>query len=731
MRIAVQGCCNGDLDRIYDAVRKLEKQGVTIDLLICCGDFQSVRDDKDLDCMWTPPQHKDLKDFHKYYNGQKQAPVTTVFVGGKNEASNLLREHYFGGWVAPKIYYMGCAGVVRVGPLRIAGISGHFSSGDYFRGHHECPPYSDEFKRSAFHVREWDVSRLARLQEPVDIVVSYDWPRGIWKFGNYELMFEQQDLSGDLKREMDGNTLGSPAAMELLKKLRPPFWFAANLQVKFPALVPHGDGTFTRFLALDRCKGGREFLQVMDIDPTSPSCLKRLPEPAWQGNRWPRRSSMPLCYDPEWLALQKVNHESMSFSWQAEKAKLVPPSKDDIAWVAKRLKEKVGSVHRLKDASKRHPNLLPTKLRQSSDGGFRSFSTLQLRELYETRGLEFPGHLDKASMIKQLEEFDEFFAEEGGGDDELDKEAYPIPNNFSALHSNPAAQRTAILEILELHDVWKDQEAQRRELTKGDQPEEVYDPFSEDPALEEKPTAGQEEEEDGCLEQLSIFRPDAYEEAKADAPEEQAKGEGQLEGAEASEEVGDLVEEQGDCEAAAAIVPDEPPALHEAEVDPAEEPIGDAAMGQEELDASAEALAAAVMGLDDTEEPEAPHLTPTAEEDNLREEQVRAAYDAAFAAATAAGLPEDDARGAAEAAAEAARSAPVSIRSQQVADEPQPVHDSAPAAEEDTEEAAGFAALALALAEAEGEEAEEAEPFLEPEQVEDPPQPPPKRKRRF
>ena len=26
-------------------------------------------------------------------------------------------EHYFGGWVAPRIYYLGCAGVVRIGGL--------------------------------------------------------------------------------------------------------------------------------------------------------------------------------------------------------------------------------------------------------------------------------------------------------------------------------------------------------------------------------------------------------------------------------------------------------------------------------------------------------------------------------------------------------------------------------------------------------------------------------------
>ena len=37
---------------------------------------------------------------------------------------------------------------------------------------------SQEFKRSAFHAREWDAARLEKLQEPVDVVISYDWPRG-------------------------------------------------------------------------------------------------------------------------------------------------------------------------------------------------------------------------------------------------------------------------------------------------------------------------------------------------------------------------------------------------------------------------------------------------------------------------------------------------------------------------------------------------------------------------
>lgn len=44
--IAVEGCCHGDLDKIYDAI--LRAPGRKVDLLICCGDFQATRNAADL-----------------------------------------------------------------------------------------------------------------------------------------------------------------------------------------------------------------------------------------------------------------------------------------------------------------------------------------------------------------------------------------------------------------------------------------------------------------------------------------------------------------------------------------------------------------------------------------------------------------------------------------------------------------------------------------------------------
>ncbi len=41
MQIAVEGCCHGDLDKIYATLQAMEvAENRTIDLLICCGDFQ-------------------------------------------------------------------------------------------------------------------------------------------------------------------------------------------------------------------------------------------------------------------------------------------------------------------------------------------------------------------------------------------------------------------------------------------------------------------------------------------------------------------------------------------------------------------------------------------------------------------------------------------------------------------------------------------------------------------
>ena len=287
MKIAVEGCCHGELDKIYETIAHLEKkEDIKVDLLLCCGDFQAVRNEDDLSCMAVPPKYRHMQTFYKYYSGEKKAPVLTIFIGGNHEAANHLWELPYGGWVAPNIYYLGYAGVVNFGGMRIGGLSGIYKSHDYNKGHFERPPYNDSTVRSAYHIRSFDVFMLKLISQPIDIFLSHDWPQGVYHHGNLQELYRFKDF---LKPEIESNTLGSPPAAELLTSLKPTYWFSAHLHTKFPALVPHESQEgfkFTKFLALDKCLPRREFLQVIDVGPS--------------------QAPLELTYDPEWLAITKL-----------------------------------------------------------------------------------------------------------------------------------------------------------------------------------------------------------------------------------------------------------------------------------------------------------------------------------------------------------------------------------------------------------------------------------------
>ena len=81
VRVAVVGCGHGALDAMYDAVRAVNAaaaDGRPVDLLICCGDFQAVRNESDLECMACPPKYRSMQTFWRYYAGVAKAPVPEI-----------------------------------------------------------------------------------------------------------------------------------------------------------------------------------------------------------------------------------------------------------------------------------------------------------------------------------------------------------------------------------------------------------------------------------------------------------------------------------------------------------------------------------------------------------------------------------------------------------------------------------------------------------------------------
>jgi lariat debranching enzyme len=66
LQVAVEGCCHGELDAIYSHIQNLETQKkYKVDLLLICGDFEAIRDNRDLQTMAVPPKYKRMGDFHK------------------------------------------------------------------------------------------------------------------------------------------------------------------------------------------------------------------------------------------------------------------------------------------------------------------------------------------------------------------------------------------------------------------------------------------------------------------------------------------------------------------------------------------------------------------------------------------------------------------------------------------------------------------------------------------
>ncbi|KAM5578731.1 lariat debranching enzyme [Rosa sericea] len=267
MKIAVEGCMHGDLDNVYRTLQHIERiHDTKIDLLLCCGDFQAVRNEHDLKSLKASPKHRKMNSFWKYYSGEAIAPYPTIFIGGNHEASNYLWELYYGGWAAPNIYFLGFAGVVKFGHLRIGGLSGIYKSRDHYSsGHYERPPYNEHTIKSVYHVREYDVHKLMQVEEPIDIFLSHDWPVRITDHGDLKQLLQKKPF---FTKEVREKKLGSDAAAYLLEKLKPPYWFSAHLHCKFAARVQHGGegGPVTNFLALDKCGEHRDFLQVIEVE---------------------------------------------------------------------------------------------------------------------------------------------------------------------------------------------------------------------------------------------------------------------------------------------------------------------------------------------------------------------------------------------------------------------------------------------------------------------------------
>jgi lariat debranching enzyme len=192
---------------------------------------------------------------------------------------------------------MGYANVLNFRGLRIGGLSGIYKSSDFCKGHFEIPPYNQGSMRSAYHVRNLELHRLSQIKKPLDIMITHDWPTGVYHHGNVNQLLRIKPF---FKQEVETNTLGSPESERLLKLLKPKHWFSAHLHVKFECNYKHEKSdTVTHFLALDKCLPRRQYLEIIDFK-TDDSL------------------TTGLCLDPEWLSILKKTDRLLSIDYYTQ-----------------------------------------------------------------------------------------------------------------------------------------------------------------------------------------------------------------------------------------------------------------------------------------------------------------------------------------------------------------------------------------------------------------------------
>lgn len=121
----------------------------------------------------------------------------------------------------------------------------------------------------------------------VDIFLTHDWPNPITSYGNAQGLIR---FKPHFKEDIDNGKLGNPHSFELLRKLRPRFFFAGHMHARFEATVPHENGLETKFLALHKCARQtkiQNYFNVMEVPINGEELSKE------------------LRYDPTWLAILK------------------------------------------------------------------------------------------------------------------------------------------------------------------------------------------------------------------------------------------------------------------------------------------------------------------------------------------------------------------------------------------------------------------------------------------
>ncbi|CAN9508519.1 unnamed protein product [Ophioblennius macclurei] len=192
VKVLVCGDVEGRFNSLFSRVQTIQKKTGQFDLLLCVGEF-----------FGTTPEAR--AEWQQYETGAKKAPVHTYVLGAASSHTENRFENADGCELAENITYLGRRGVFTgASGLQIAYVSGREAQQETAPAHCFTP------RDLSALVTPLSASSSFR---GVDILLTSQWPRGVWTFGN--------------KPEVNTKVCGSGAVADLADKLKPRYHFAA------------------------------------------------------------------------------------------------------------------------------------------------------------------------------------------------------------------------------------------------------------------------------------------------------------------------------------------------------------------------------------------------------------------------------------------------------------------------------------------------------------------------
>jgi Icc-related predicted phosphoesterase len=236
---AAVGDVHGHMHQMVRVVEAAaQAAGVTPAFVLQVGDFEPHRDAADLATMAAPARFRELGDFADFATGKAQFPWPIWFIGGNHEPYGFLDRVPAGTEVAANCVWMGRAQRHIIGPLSVAGLSGVEVEGAINTPRPPIEVIEKTRKKAYIHFTEDEIAALLS-DEPVDVLLVHDWPRGAY--------------TGDAgrRRADDAKRVGNPWARLLVDTLRPKLVLGGHLHWRHRSVI----GT-SRFAGLANVAAG-------------------------------------------------------------------------------------------------------------------------------------------------------------------------------------------------------------------------------------------------------------------------------------------------------------------------------------------------------------------------------------------------------------------------------------------------------------------------------------------